>query len=77
MVPDASCNAPQAKPLSSLSVKKYRWINIWTAILGQGGGIFPLLFCRKRTLGDPAAHPVIRLQPVDTISFCFFSPLSV
>ncbi|AVZ82661.1 hypothetical protein DBV23_10630 [Edwardsiella ictaluri] len=57
MVPDASCNAPQAKPLSSLSVKKYRWINIWTAILGQGGGIFPLLFLSETHTGGSRGVP--------------------
>ncbi|AYZ30242.1 DUF2684 family protein [Serratia sp. FDAARGOS_506] len=45
MARDASCNAPQAKPLSSLSVNQYRWINIWTSILGQGLARLPVIFC--------------------------------
>ncbi|HCU17594.1 DUF2684 family protein [Hafnia paralvei] len=44
LVPDASCNAPQAKPFSSLSVNKYRWINIWTAILSQTRHNIPVIF---------------------------------
>ncbi|WP_311995358.1 hypothetical protein [Serratia sp. root2] len=61
MAQDASCNAPQAKPLSSLfsytrhlssrdlkfiGHNQYRWINIWTSILGQALAGLPVFFCR-------------------------------
>ncbi|PVD40115.1 hypothetical protein C5188_23860 [Serratia liquefaciens] len=77
MARDASCNAPQAKPLSSLSVNQYRWINIWTSILGQALAGLPVffalsLFCAKL----PA--PFSSLETVsDKFSFCIFPVLSV
>ncbi|RII71922.1 DUF2684 family protein [Serratia odorifera] len=53
MARDASCNAPLAKPLSSLSVNQYRWINIWTSILGYALAGLPVFFCRIALLRKP------------------------
>ncbi|HCV67770.1 MAG TPA: DUF2684 domain-containing protein [Serratia sp.] len=54
MARDASCNAPQAKPLSSFSVNQYRWINIWTSILGQALAGLPVFFCHFALLRKAA-----------------------
>ncbi|TBL74162.1 DUF2684 family protein [Obesumbacterium proteus] len=88
LVPDASCNAPQAKPFSSLSVNKYRWINIWTAILRQTCRSFPVFLLshvRKRvffSLQIVLYSPFFTLRkPTETvfskISFCNFHLLIV
>ena len=71
MARDASCNAPQAKPLSSLSVNQYRWINIWTSILGQGLARLPVIFALSLFCANGLA-PFSSLETVfGEFSFCF------
>ncbi|QBJ35228.1 DUF2684 family protein [Hafnia alvei] len=84
LVPDASCNAPQAKPFSSLSVNKYRWINIWTAILRQTRRsflVFLSLYVRKQvffSIQSVLLHLRKRTETVfSKISFCNFELLIV
>ncbi|MCL2894211.1 hypothetical protein [Brenneria tiliae] len=38
----------KSKPLSSVSVNRYRWINIWMAILGHILALLPAVFSFSR-----------------------------
>ncbi|ROH76079.1 DUF2684 family protein [Lonsdalea populi] len=50
----------KAKPLSSVSVNRYRRINIWTAILGRFLVLLPVVFARRSRSSQVVSNTVRR-----------------
>lgn len=67
----------QVNDTGSLSVNLYRWINIWTAILGQFLSLFPAFFEIRRILEFALAANFTYIVAGAAFLFCIFTPLTV
>ncbi|CPR16812.1 hypothetical protein BN1221_02289 [Brenneria goodwinii] len=66
----------KSKPLSSLPVNQYRWINIWTSILGHILDSLPAVFGFNCPSFFIMSYFLL-LWATTIFSFCFYRVMSV